>query len=99
MKDMEKDLKQTLGVDENKPIPADFNIPYFVHQDDMNRLDMSHKRVEKWIIGFAIAIFIALVGTNAYWMWNESQYEDVVVTQENADGYNNFIGNDGDITN
>ena len=100
MKDMEKDLKQTLGVDENKPIPADFNIPYFVHQDDMNRLDMSHKRVEKWIIGFAIIIFIALVGTNIGWMVYENSFVDeITVTQDTPHGNNNYIGRDGDITN
>lgn len=82
----DKELKQELGIDENKPIPADYNIPYWVHAEDMNRLDNSHKRVEKWIIGFAIALFVALVGTNIYWIWNEAQYEDIVttVTQETS---------------
>ena len=64
----------------NEKIPADYNIPYFVHQDDMNKLDQSHKRIEKWLVGFAVALFVALVGTNAYWIWNDSQYEDVVTT-------------------
>lgn len=99
MKDFDKELKQELNLDVTQPIPADYNIPYFVHADDMNKMDMSHKRIEKWILAFAIVIFIAFVGTNVYWLWNESQYEDIVITQENADGYNNYIGNDGDITN
>lgn len=79
-------LREQLGIENDKPIPADYNIPYFVHQENMNRMDMSHKRIEKWLIGFTIALFIALVGTNAYWIWNESQYEDVVttVTQETS---------------
>lgn len=79
-------LREQLGIENDKPIPADYNIPYFVHQENMNRMDMSHKRIEKWLIGFMIALFIALVGTNAYWIWNESQYEDVVttVTQETS---------------
>lgn len=82
----DKELKQELGIDENKPIPADYNIPYWVHAEDMNRLDNSHKRIEKLIIGFAIALFVALVGTNIYWIWNEAQYEDIVttVTQETS---------------
>lgn len=81
-------------------IPADYNIPYFVHQDDMNKLDQSHKRVEKWLIGFAVALFVALVGTNAYWIWNDAQYMDeVTVTQETPNGNNNYVGRDGDITN
>ena len=88
------------NLEEKKPIPADYNIPYFVHQDDMNKLDQSHKRVEKWLIGFAIALFVALVGTNVYWIWNENQYVDeVTVTQETPNGNNNYVGRDGDITN
>ena len=66
----------------------------------MNKLDQSHKRVEKWLIGFAVALFIALVGTNAYWIWNDAQYMDeVTVTQETPSGNNNYVGRDGDITN
>ena len=82
----EKNLKNELGIEESVPIPADYKIPYFVHQDDMNKLDLSHKRVEHWMFGFAIFIFVTLILTNAYWIWNESQYEDVTttVTQESA---------------
>ena len=80
------------------PIPADYQIPYYVHQDDMNKLDQSHKRIEKWLVGFMIALFIALVGSNVYWIWNENQYEDVLttVTQEvSSEGGGNAIVNDG----
>lgn len=77
-----------MNLEEKKenPIPADYQIPYFVHQDDMNKLDQSHKRIEKWLIGFAVALFIALVGSNAYWIYYESSFEDVstTVTQETS---------------
>ena len=46
-----------------------------------------------------IILFLALIGTNAYWIWNENQYMDVTVTQETPQGNNNYIGHDGDITN
>lgn len=96
---MDRELKEELGIDANKPIPSDYNVPYFVHQDDMNKLDQSHKRVERWLFGFAIALFVALIGTNAYWIWNESQYEDVVttVTQETSSegGGNAILNGDG----
>lgn len=82
----EKELKENLNIPENSPIPADYNIPYFIHQDDMNKIDQSHKRVEKWLLALCIIIFIALVGTNAYWIWYESQFEDVVVTENSQDG-------------
>lgn len=71
------------------------DVPYMVHEDDMARQERTIKRV--WIL--CIILIIALIGTNAGWIYWESQWEDVVVTQENADGYNNYVGNDGDITN
>lgn len=70
----------------NDKIPADYNIPYFVHQDDMNKLDQSHKRIEKWLIGFMVGLFVALVGTNVYWIYYENSYQDVVVTENAQDG-------------
>ena len=90
-------LKDELNIENDKPIPADYQIPYFVHQDDMNKLDMSHRRVEKWLLALCIAIFIALVGTNAYWIWNENQYMDeITVTQDLDSGEGgNAIINDG----
>jgi hypothetical protein len=58
------------------------------------------RQVKRWFI-ICVVIFTALVLTNGFWIWRESQYEDVIteITQENADGINNFIGNDGDIYN
>jgi hypothetical protein len=41
---------------------------------------------------------VALIATNGAWLYWESQWEDVVVTQDNEDGYNNYVGN-GYITN
>ena len=91
--------KRGRDMDEVKEkIPADYQIPYFVHQDDMNKLDQSHKRVEKWLIGFAVALFIALVGTNAYWIWYEQSYQDVVVTENSQDGEGVNIMSGGDVS-
>lgn len=95
------DLKNKIGIDEEKPIPADYNIPYFVHQDDMNKLDMSHKRVEKWLITLCIIIFVALIGTNGAWMYYESQFEDVVTetyTAETDQGGTAIANGDGTVT-
>lgn len=90
------ELKEKLGINESTPIPGDYNIPYFIHQDDMNKLDQSHKRIERWLFGFAIGLFIALVGTNAYWIWNENQYMDeITVTQDLDSGDGDAIINDG----
>jgi hypothetical protein len=70
-------------------------IPYIAFESATSRQERTIRRV--WIL--CIILIIALIGTNAGWIYWESQWEDVVVTQENADGYNNYIGNDGDITN
>ncbi len=71
------------------------NVPYIVHESAMARMERVNKRL--WIT--VILLIVLLVGSNLGWMYYESQFEDVKITQENADGYNNFIGNDGDIIN
>lgn len=53
-------------------------IPYIVHEDQMARQERHIKRL--WIL--CIIIFIALIGTNAGWLYFESQFEDQVITQE-----------------
>ena len=73
-------------------------VPYIVHESAMARAERSAKRL--WTV--IILLIVLLVGTNGAWLWYESQFETVEtvkVTQENADGYNNYIGNDGDIVN
>lgn len=70
-------------------------IPYIAFESATSRQERTIKRL--WIL--CLVLIIALLGTNAGWIYYENQFEDVVVTQENADGYNNYIGNDGDITN
>jgi hypothetical protein len=70
-------------------------IPYIAFESATSRQERTIRRV--WIL--CIILIIALIGTNAGWIYYENSFEDVVVTQENADGYNNYIGNDGDITN
>lgn len=97
---MDNELKKELGIDEDKAIPADFKIPYFVHQDDMNKMDMSHKRVEKWLLTLCIIVFVALVGTNGAWMYYESQFEDVVTetyTAETDQGGTAIANGDGSV--
>lgn len=70
-------------------------IPYIAFESATSRQERTIKRL--WIL--CLVLIIALLGTNAGWIYYESSFEDVSVTQENADGYNNYIGNDGDITN
>lgn len=72
------------------------DVPYIVHESEMARLERIIKRQFILII---IAICF-LVGTNAYWIWYENQFiDEVTVTQENDDGYNNYVDGDGTINN
>ena len=81
-----------------KDIENSLTIPFAVHESAMVRAER-HIKSLIWII-------VLLVGINAGWLIYESQFETVeetttetTVTQDNADGYNNYIGNDGDIVN
>ena len=73
------------------------DLPYIVHEVAVARLERVIKRL--WVL--VLALIILLCASNAAWIWWESQYETIetTITQENADGYNNYIGNDGDIVN
>ena len=71
------------------------NVPYVAFESSMARLERTIKRL--WIL--AIILIALLFGTNAAWIYYESQFEvvEAEITQENESGYNNFIGRDGDI--
>lgn len=56
-------------------------IPYLEREGDMARLERSNKRM--FII--VIILIIALVCTNGYWIWYESQFEDEIVTEVSQD--------------
>ena len=73
------------------------DVPYIAHESAVARLERVIKRL--WVL--AIVLIVLLAASNAAWILWESQYETIetTITQENADGYNNYIGNDGDIVN
>lgn len=73
----------------------DKTIPYYAHEGIVARMERSNRRL--WILCIILVILLAV--TNAAWIYYENSFEDVVVTQENDDGYNNYIGEDGTITN
>lgn len=53
-----------------------------------------------WILCFVI--FLVCAASNVFWLYYTAQYEivkETEVKQENESGNNNYIGNDGDITN
>ena len=71
------------------------DVPYIVHEGSVARLERVIKRL--WVL--VLALIILLCASNAAWIWRESQFEEIRIEQDNESGYNNFIGNDGDIYN
>ena len=73
------------------------DVSYIVHEGDVARLERVIKRM--WV--FVLLLIILFVASNGAWILWESQYQTIetTITQENADGYNNYTGNDGDIVN
>lgn len=57
------------------------DIPYVAHESMLARQERTIRRL--FII--VILLIILLVGTNAIWIWYESQFEDVVTTSVEAD--------------
>lgn len=73
------------------------DVPYLVHEGAMVRLERMNRRL--WI---STIILVALLFiSNGLWLYYQLQFESVstTITQDNLDGINNYIGNDGDINN
>lgn len=69
-------------------------IDYIVYESALARMERTIKRL--WIL--VIIVFAALVITNGAWIWYESQFEDITMTQDvtqdsGEGGTNNFNGN------
>lgn len=64
-------------------------VPYVVHEGAMARQERTIKRL--WIL--CLVMFLALVGTNAGWIYYESQFETVV-----SDVRQDIDSGDGNIT-
>lgn len=72
---MNEELKKELGMSRDEKIPGDYSIPFYIHEQDMCRLDMSHKRVEKMLIGLIMGIITVVLfakGVAAYGEDNKS---------------------------
>lgn len=71
------------------------DVSYLVFESTMARFERTVSRL--WV-ALIITIFL-LVATNIAWISYEQQFEDVSITQDSTNGYNSYIGNDGDIIN
>ena len=73
----------------------DKTIPFYAHEGIVARMERSNRRL--WLL--CIILIVLLAVTNGAWIWNESQFEDVVSTEisqdVNSDDGGNAIINDG----
>lgn len=68
-------------------------VPYVVYESAQARMERTIHKL--WLL--AILLIVLLVATNAGWIWNESQFEDVTITAEQtADGESDNYAIGGD---
>lgn len=53
-------------------------IPFHSHEMDMDRAERANKRL--WVV--IIILIVTLIGTNAGWLFYESQFASEVISQE-----------------
>lgn len=61
--------------------------------------DYKKQNKRQFIVILVILCMWFATGCYLVYVLNDIGVEETVVTQDNADGYNNYIGNDGDIVN
>ena len=71
------------------------SVPYFVYEGEQTRME----RINKRLVAVLIIVLLALVFTNAMWLYSWTKYdytsEDSVVTVDSRNGVANYVGNDG----
>lgn len=92
-------FKEELGRIEEKTEQISFAMEMLKFSKDQNKvLEKNNKRMFI-IILVLIGVIVTSVGYNIYLLNDTSTVETTEVTQDNDDGNNNYVGNDGDITN
>lgn len=71
------------------------SVPYIVHEASMARMERQAKRL--WIA--VLVLIVMLVGTNAAWLYYDSQFSGIVTTieaEQDGSGVNIVSGGDLD---
>lgn len=88
------DYRRSNNMDENLEIDNVGPIPRYYHEAETARLERTITRLF-WALVMTILL---LVGTNAGWIWYESQFEDTVVTQDVDTGEGSaYVAGIGDV--
>jgi hypothetical protein len=92
-------FNEELGKVEEKVEQVSFAMELLQFSKEQNvQLEHNNKRMFI-IILVLIGVILASVGYNIYLLNDTATVETTEVTQDNENGYNNYVGNDGDITN
>jgi hypothetical protein len=92
-------FKEELGKVEEKVEQVSFAMELLQFSKEQNvQLEHNNKRMFI-IILVLIGVILASVGYNIYLLNDTATVETTEVTQDNENGHNNYVGNDGDITN
>ena len=76
--------------------PQAKDVPYIVHEAELARAERSFKRLWAAII----LLIVLLFGSNAGWLYYESQFEETATTIEaEADDGGNAVANNNGIVN
>lgn len=92
-------IREELDKVEEKVEKTSFAMEMLQFSKEQNvQLENNNKRMFRiWIITF-IGLVLS-IGYIIYLLNDISNVDSTEITQENESGYNNYIGNDGDITN
>ena len=78
-------------------ITGEAQIPYFIHEGDMARMERVNKR---WFVAFLI-VLIMLFATNAGWIFYESQFSTETITkttyEAESDSGNAVLNGSGEV--
>lgn len=92
-------FKEELEKVEEKVEQVSFAMELLQFSKEQNvQLEHNNKRMFI-IILVLIGVILASVGYNIYLLNDTATVETTEVTQDNENGHNNYVGNDGDITN
>lgn len=93
------DIKEELEKVEEKVAKASFAMELLQFSKEQNKvLEKNNKRMFIVIL-VLIGVILTSVGYNIYLLNDTSTIETTEVSQDNDNGNNNYVGNDGDITN
>ena len=93
------DIKEELEKVEEKVEKASFAMEMLQFSKEQNKVLEKNNRRMFIVILVLIGVILTSVGYNIYLLNDTSTVETTEVTQDNDNGNNNYVSNDGDITN